>query len=108
MSPQTTSDAPAEPAPHGPLLAQIAEGLRDARARTGLDEERVVRLLAGDGLEITTQTLRGWESSGVLRLDAAVRLADAYGTTIDLLCGRRAYRRHRPSADLPPPNRSPW
>jgi hypothetical protein len=108
MPPQSTSDAPAGPAPPGTVLERIAGGLRDARARTGLSEERAVRLLAQRGLEIGPDVLRGWESSGVVRLDAAVRLADAYGTTVDVLSGRRAYRGRRPAADLPPPSRSAW
>jgi hypothetical protein len=102
------SDTPAGPAPTGPLPRRIAAGLREARARTGLTEDRVVGLLAQRDLEITPQVLRGWESSGDLRLEDAVRLADAYGTTVDVLAGRRAYRGQRPAAELPARERSAW
>jgi hypothetical protein len=57
-----------------------------------MSEEQVVALLAGRGITITVARLRGWERTGVIRVDAAAHLADAYGTTIDALAGRRAYR----------------
>jgi hypothetical protein len=75
-----------------PALAVVAEALRGARARTGMNEQQVVAKLAGDGFVITVARLRGWERTGVIRVDAAARLADAYGITMDALSGRRAYR----------------
>jgi hypothetical protein len=69
----------------------------------------VVDLLAAQGVEITTSTLQRWESSGLLSFDSAVRLADIYGTTIDSLAGRRAFRPHQPADDdLPTTPRSAW
>ena len=49
-------------------------------------------MLAAQGGAVTLARLRGWERTGVIRVDAASRLADAYGTTVDSLAGRRAYR----------------
>ena len=49
-------------------------------------------MLAAQGGTVTLARLRGWERTGVIRVDAASRLADAYGTTVDALAGRRAYR----------------
>jgi hypothetical protein len=90
------------------LLARIGDGLRTARLRAGLDEQRVVDLLARQGFEITTATLRRWEETGLVHVDAAVHLADVYGATIDTLAGRRAYATRHPTDDLPPPPRSAW
>jgi hypothetical protein len=70
----------------------VAHALRGARARTGMSEQQVVAKLAEDGFAITVTRLRGWERSGVIRVDAAARLADAYGITIDSLAGRRTFR----------------
>jgi len=84
-----------------PALAEVAAALRGARARTGMYEEQVVGLLAQQGLTITVARLRGWERTGVVRIDAAVRLADIYGITIDTLAGRRAFRSRNPSTELP-------
>jgi hypothetical protein len=79
-----------------PALAVVARSLRSARARTGMNEQQVVAKLAEDGFAITVARLRAWERTGVIRVDAAARLADAYGITMDALSGRRAYgtRRH--------------
>ena len=88
------------PGPAGaddPAVHAVALALRGARARTGMSEEQVVAKLAEDGFAITVTRLRGWERTGVIRVDAAARLADAYGTTIDSLAGRRSYRTQRPS-----------
>jgi hypothetical protein len=70
----------------------VAHALRGARARTGMSEGQVVAKLAEDGFSITVTRLRGWERTGVIRVDAAARLADAYGMTIDSLAGRRTFR----------------
>jgi hypothetical protein len=85
-----------------PNLDAVARALRGARARTGMSEQQVVAVLAEQGFKITVTRLRGWERTGVIRVDAASRLADAYGITIDALAGRRAYRSghssHRPTS----------
>ena len=82
-----------------PVVAEVAQALRGARARTGMSEQQVVAVLAEQGFKITVTRLRGWERTGVIRVDAASRLADAYGITIDSLAGRRAYRaRHTTDA----------
>lgn len=78
-----------------PALAVVAEALRGARARTGMNEQQVVAKLAEDGFAITVVRLRSWERTGVIRVDAAARLADAYGITMDALSGRRAYGTRR-------------
>jgi hypothetical protein len=90
------------------VLERIAAGLRTARKRTGLSEGQVVALLAQGGLVITPETLRRWETSGLIHVDSASRLADAYGTTLDSLAGRRAFSRRRPADDLPPSPGSSW
>jgi hypothetical protein len=77
-------------------VESVARGLRGARARTGMSEQEVVAVLAEGGFACTEARLRGWERTGVVRIDVASRLADVYGTTIDALAGRRAYRsRHQ-------------
>ncbi len=82
--------------PVDPAVAEVAQALRGARARTGMSEQQVVAMLAEQGFRITVTRLRGWERTGVIRVDAASRLADVYGITMDSLAGRRAYRtRHR-------------
>jgi len=83
-----------------PALDEVAKALRAARARTGMSEGQVVAVLAEHGFKITVTRLRGWERTGVIRVDAAAQLANAYGITIDSLAGRRAYRsiRARPPA----------
>ena len=58
-------------------------------------------MLAEQGFKITVTRLRGWERTGVIRVDAASRLADAYGITIDTLAGRRAYRARHQSDGFP-------
>jgi ribosome-binding protein aMBF1 (putative translation factor) len=88
-----TDDA-AERAHADPFVDEVAQALRGARARTGMSEQQVVAVLAEQGFKITVTRLRGWERTGVIRVDAASRLADAYGITIDALAGRRAYRAH--------------
>ena len=84
-----------------PVVAEVAQALRGARARTGMSEQQVVAVLAEQGFGITVTRLRGWERTGVIRVDAASRLADAYGITIDTLAGRRAYRARHHSDELP-------
>jgi hypothetical protein len=79
-----------------PALAEVAQALRGARSRTGMSEQQVVAVLAEHGFRITVTRLRGWERTGVIRVDAAARLADVYGITIDSLAGRRAYRARHP------------
>jgi hypothetical protein len=75
-----------------PGAEAVAHALRGARSRTGMSEQQVVAKLAEDGFAITVTRLRGWERTGVIRIDAAAHLADAYGVTLDTLAGRRAYR----------------
>jgi hypothetical protein len=106
--PQRASDAPPPTTSAEQLLAQIAAGLSAARARTGLSEQQVVDLLKLHGLEIAAPALQRWEASGVLPVDSAVRLADVYGTTMDLLAGRRSYQPRHPASDIPPTPRSAW
>jgi hypothetical protein len=81
-----------------PVLEAVARALRGARARTGMTEQQVVAVLAGQGFTITAARVRSWERTGVIRVDAASRLADVYGITVDALAGRGAYRcrHHRP------------
>jgi hypothetical protein len=57
-----------------------------------MSEQQVVAVLSEQGFATTATRLRGWERTGVIRLDVASRLADVYGTTIDSLAGRRSYR----------------
>ena len=66
----------------------------------------MVALLAQQGLAITAETLRRWETSGLIHFDSASRLADAYGATLDSLAGRRAFGWRHPADDLPPSPRS--
>jgi transcriptional regulator with XRE-family HTH domain len=106
--PQRPTTTPADALPAEQSLERIAAGLRTARKRTGLSEQQVVGLLAQQGLAITTATLRRWEASGLIHVDSAARLADAYGTTLDSLAGRRAYSRSHPVDDLAPSTRSSW
>jgi hypothetical protein len=87
--------------PADPAVEEVAHALRGARARTGMSEQQVVAVLAEQGFRITVTRLRGWERTGVIRVDAASRLADAYGITIDSLAGRRAYRSRHVSDELP-------
>jgi hypothetical protein len=103
--PQRTTSTGTGPAP-AEQLERIAAGLRVARQRTGLSEGQVVALLAQQGLAITTETLTRWETSGLIHVDTAVHLADAYGTTLDGLAGRRAFRQRRTADDLPPTPRT--
>ena len=77
-----------------PALDEVARALRGARSRTGMSEQQVVAVLAEQGFKITVTRLRGWERTGVIRVDAASRLASAYGITMDSLAGRRAYTSH--------------
>ena len=106
--PQSTSSGPPPAVSAEQLLTRIAAGLSAARVRTGLSEQQVVDLLGEQGLEIATPTLQRWESSGLLHVDSAVRLADVYGTTMDLLAGRRSFQPRHPATDLPPTPRSSW
>jgi len=90
------------------VLERIAAGLRMARKRTGLSEGQVVALLAQQGLAITTRTLQRWEASGLIHVDSASHLADAYGTTLDSLAGRRSFRHYGATDDLPRTPRGSW
>ena len=94
--PAVATEPPVE-RPVDPALAEVAQALRGARARTGMSEQQVVAVLAEHGFRITVTRLRGWERTGVIRVDAASRLADVYGTTIDSLAGRRSYRARHPA-----------
>jgi ribosome-binding protein aMBF1 (putative translation factor) len=107
MPQRTTSTEPA-PVPGERLLERIATALRVARARTGLSEQQVVALLAQQGLAITVETLRRWETSGLVHVDSASHLADAYGATLDSLAGRRAFSRRHAANDQAPSPRSSW
>jgi hypothetical protein len=93
--------APADDAFEDEASTGVAAALRGARARTGMSEAQVVAKLSETGFRITTTRLRIWERTGVIRVDAASHLADAYGTTIDALAGRRAYRPRHPAQELP-------
>ena len=105
---QRISTAPDDAIPAEQVLARIAAGPRAARLRAGLDEKRVVELLAAQGFEITVDTVGRWEETGLVHVDAAFHLADAYGTTIDALAGRRASRTRSAAEELPPVPRSAW
>jgi hypothetical protein len=94
-APEGATEPPAERRVD-PALVEVAQALRGARVRTGMSEQQVVAVLAEHGFRITVARLRGWERTGVIRVDAASRLADVYGTTIDSLAGRRAYRARHP------------
>jgi len=96
LAPQDLAVA-APPAPVAAELAveleRAARGLRGARSRTGLSEEEVVSILARQGVALAVVDLRRAESTGVIGLALAGRLADIYGTTTDGLAGRRLHRR---------------
>ena len=77
---------------------RVARALRAARARTGLDEQKVVDKLAASGYEISLPSLRRAESTGALEMVLASALADLYGMTTDCLAGRR---RNRTSMQAP-------
>jgi hypothetical protein len=106
--PQNSNRTPVEATPAHQVLERIATGLQAARLRAGLDEQRVVDLLAKQGFEITTETLKHWEETGLVHVDAAVHLAEVYGATIDTLAGRRAYAPQSATDGLPPTPRSAW
>src|SRR6478735_1414184 len=57
-------------------LERAARGLRGARSRTGLSEEEVVSILARQGVALAVVDLRRAESTGVIGLALAGRLAD--------------------------------
>jgi hypothetical protein len=96
---EAVPDTAADGKPHSDqALAVVAQALRGARARTGMSEQQVVAKLDEDGFAITVARLRAWERTGVIRVDAAARLADAYGITMDALSGRRAYQSRQHSA----------
>jgi hypothetical protein len=106
MTPTTSLQAPAAPhvaratteAPNAAacvpivVLDRVAQGLRGARARTGMGEADVVAILERQGIALTVSALRSAESTGVLGLALAACLADIYGTTMDGLAGRRVHR----------------
>jgi hypothetical protein len=79
-------------------LERVAQGLRGARARTGLSEADVVAILERQGIALSAPSLRRAESTGAIGLSLAACLADVYGTTTDGLAGRRLHRK-RPSLD---------
>jgi hypothetical protein len=88
-----TATAPAE------TLERAALALRGARARTGLDEQRIVALMAERCAVISVATLLRAERTGALDLALASCLADVYGSTTDCLSGRRPNRRPVDSLD---------
>lgn len=97
--------APLAPLPAPAVeLERVALGLRGARARTGLGEADVVALLERQGIALSVPSLRRSESSGVIALSLAACLADIYGTTTDILAGRRLLRK-QPSLDAFPAER---
>jgi FAD/FMN-containing dehydrogenase len=104
--PQKTGNAPPTPESTAELRVQIATSLQAARARTGMSRQQVVDQLARQGLEIAVTTLERWESTGLINVDAAAQLAAAYGTTIDTLAGRRAFREQRRAPESHSPDRS--
>jgi hypothetical protein len=83
--PQHSSTSSAARTPAEQTLARVAAGLRAARPRTGLDERRVVVLLAARGLEASLQALLRREGTALVHVhvDAAVRLADGCGMPLD-------------------------
>ncbi len=96
--------ATAGPAP-GALAAtleRVAVGLRGARARTGMSEERAVALLVERGVAISVPMLRRAERTGELDFALASCLADVYGSTTDCLAGRRPDRRQQSSLGILP------
>src|SRR5258706_2627636 len=97
VMPQRTTSTGTGRAPAEQVLERVAAGLREARQRTGLSEGQVVALLAQQGLAITTETLTRFETSGLIHVHSASHLVDAYGTTLDSLAGRRAFRGQRPA-----------
>ena len=78
-------------------LERVAMGLRGARARTGMTEERAVAVLVERGVAISVPMLRRAERTGVLDFALASCLADVYGSTTDCLAGRRPDRRQQSS-----------
>jgi hypothetical protein len=78
-------------------LERVAIGLRGARARTGMSEERAVALLIERGVAISVPMLRRAERTGELDFALASCLADVYGSTTDCLAGRRPDRRQQNS-----------
>lgn len=83
------------------VLDRVAQGLRGARARTGMCEADVVAILERRGIALTVPALRSAESTGVLGLALAACLADIYGTTMDGLAGRRVHRTRLSLDDCP-------
>jgi hypothetical protein len=100
--PQHSSTSSASGTPAEQTLARVAAGLRAARLHAGLDERRVVELLAARGLEVSIQTLLRWEGTGLIHVDAAVQLADVYGLPLDALAGRRSHAAGTASDGAPP------
>ena len=83
-------------------LERVAAGLRGARARTGMSEERAVALLVERGVAISVPVLRRAERTGELDFALASCLADVYGSTTDCLAGRRPDRRQQSSLGILP------
>jgi hypothetical protein len=98
--PLATQPTPLRSAPSSErdALARVARALRGARARTGLSEQQVVGILAGQGVAVDLPMLQEAEQSGDIALALASCLADVYGTTTDGLAGRRLYRRRLETA----------
>jgi len=98
--------ANATPTPASGVLAatleRVALGLRGARARTGMSEERAVALLVERGVAISVPMLRRAERTGELDFALASCLADVYGSTTDCLAGRRPDRRQQSSLGILP------
>jgi hypothetical protein len=83
------------------VLDRVARGLRGARARTGMSEADVVAILERQGIPLSVAGLRQAESSGAIPLALAACLADIYGTTADVLAGRRRDRKRLSLDDSP-------
>jgi len=83
------------------VLDRVARGLRGARARTGMSEADVVAILERQGIPLSVAGLRQAESSGAIPLALAACLADIYGTTADVLAGRRRDRQRLSLDDSP-------
>jgi hypothetical protein len=83
------------------VLDRVAKGLRGARARTGMSEADVVAILERQGIPLSVAALRRAETTGAIPLALAACLADIYGTTADVLAGRRRDRQRLSLDDFP-------
>jgi hypothetical protein len=83
------------------VLDRVAKGLRGARARTGMSEADVVAILERQGIQLSVAALGRAETTGAIPLALAACLADIYGTTADVLAGRRRDRQRLSLDDFP-------